>query len=463
MTEFHPKDEPEDDSTTSQQFSDLSRVTVPDGLDKEQQPQAELQMESHDQSCDLVSEEKKQKASDDLSDGEGEDDLNDLNASDKEEEEEEGISTKEAQKSMNNIFQILQVDNPHSATDVSSSSLGFDEFTKMLNEPTLAQQREGGGALTSTEKSVTLGAEGPESNEFVSTARAPSSSGAPEDKSEIVNATGAPTPAEHLKLLKEKIPPVESDKVPLLSDLGVTDESIAESLVEQQKQVEAEETPWPDIGQPEMKVKGEKEGEEDKKDGEGEKKDEAGISEPTGWVASGEGGAPVVSGLVMPSADVAIDMTMKSGDETHDVPEQSHDLPEDSQGLSEKDVSPGPPEQGEVGLGQEVGGETLTTELVSKTRKKTRRGTRGKAKKTSTDAAGGAAALVEAGRQVYVCVFGGGGGGGERRGGEESVCEKEYKVEKEGKCMYACLRGGGGVERERGREEKRVCVKTSIK
>ena len=444
VTEFHPTDKAEGDdevNTSAQQFSDLSKLTEP--IDSEEQqgqrPQgAELAVES----CDLtgVEEEKRQEpAGRPVTDGDNPDGLNDLGASDSEEEE-GSISTKEVQQSMNNIFDILQISSPHSRTD-TSPPVDFNQFTKMLNDPALARHGEsegssGSGALTSTEKSLALG-EGPTTDEFVSLAPRPrekgisggSSTGATEDNSEIVNATGAPTPAEHLQLLKEKIPPIESDKVPLLSDLGVTDESIAESVAECKKQKEAEETPWPDIGQLEMEAKAVKGGDKDdvkvkEEEGKGEKvkMNEGGaVPKPASATAGNEGEVPVIGGLVMPSADIAIDMTMQPSEESRDLPDRSHDLPDKSHELpdqsrdqeeeeeeevqeqSERDVTRGLPDQEGEGLGQEVGGAAVPTELVSKTKKKTRRGNKGKSKKTCANATLEAAAvLVDTGRQVYV-------------------------------------------------------------
>ena len=420
---------------------------------EEGQPQVPPKSESHDQSRDLAGEEldeKRQEVSGVGDDGNGETD--DTNVDEKkteisDNEEEGGLSTKDVQQSMDNIFQLLKIENPHSTTG-DSQHIDFNEFTKMLNDPTLAQRNEQ-DPLTSTEKSVSLGggSEGPKSDEFVSLAprssgdkRSPST-GVEDDSSEIVNAAGAPTPDEHLQLLKEKIPPAESDKVPLLSDLGVTDESIAESLAEQNKaEGEGEEAPWPDIGQPEPEMKVmvvQNEGElksvsspalgvhVNGSGGDGSTTAAQGAA-AVPWVAMSDGGGgappvvgegaslvvseelpsvvsevppPVASGLVMPSADVAIDIVaVESGEKSHDLPEQSHDQgqPPHQEEQSERDVTPGPPEQEGEGLGQEVGGGTLPTELVSKSKKKARRGARGKAKKPSIgNATLGTAGLVE--------------------------------------------------------------------
>ena len=394
MTKFDTSDETELDheDATAQQFSDLSSAP---GLDKEQ-PQVG---ESHDLSHDQAGEEKKQRLNSGVrTDGDNVE-LNNLNSSDK---EEDGISTESVQQSMNNIFQLLKVENPHSSAE-ASPPIDFNEFTKMLTDPSLTKVGE--GALTSTEKSLSL-SEGPKSDEFVSLVprsgekRSSVSSVGAEENSEIVNATGAPTLAEHLKLLKEKIPPVESDKVPLLSELGVTDESIAESLAEQKKT--EEEAPWPDIGQPDIEVKIVRDKEVvdettasslQQKQLQGQVNSSDGSAPLTGV---GEGEAPVISGLVMPSADVGIDVVMQPGEESPDIPKQSLDQPEESQDQSEREVTPGPAEQEGERLEQEVGGDIMPTELVSKSKKKTRRGAKGKAKRTSTgNTTLGAAALVE--------------------------------------------------------------------
>ena len=414
MTEFHPTDdeekEEEDDNTTAQEFSDLSKETEAVVSDQEQ-PQGvgteiESRVQSHNESRDLAGDEKKREVSGGLDEG-GKEEL-------KKEGEGESMSTEDVQQSLDNIFSLLKIDKPLSSSD-TTPPIDFNEFTKMLTDPSPAQAQslgeEGGGPLTSTEKSLALSA-GPKSDEFVSLAprlrenkkSASPSTGTADDNSEIVNATGAPTPAEHLELLKEKIPPVENDEVPLLSDLGVTDESIAESLAEQKRKEEAEQTPWPDIGQPEAEFNFLKDDEKVEEEKEAspqlQMNNGAGAAPPTSqWAASSKGETPVISGLTMPSADVAIDMTgVKAVEEPRDVPEQSHD-----QGnLSERDVTPSPPDQEgqeeeEEGLGQEVGGETLPTELVPKPKKKSRRGTKGKAKKTTTGATLSAAGVVEQG------------------------------------------------------------------
>ena len=430
MTEFHPTNQAEENdkaSTTAQEFSDLSRATeLPADIDKDHE------IESHDLSHDLIGEDKKETLVEVVSNDEDRE-LNDLNASDRVEEEEgESISTKDVQESMDNIFKLLKIDsaNPNSE---ASPPMNFDEFTKMLT----GGEDGGGGLLTSTEKSLALG-EGPKTDEFVSlTPRSPrekrpgaSALGAAEDNSEIVNAAGAPTPAEHLKLLKEKIPPAENDEVPLLSDLGVTDESIAESLAEQKKKKEAEEAPWPDIGQAEVDENTAKE--------EGEGKTEqvnddvksssslsvhlpqdqptnsdrsGGVAEPapSPWAPGGEREAPVISALVMPSADVAVDVTTKHSEiveKSHHVPEPSHEQQEESQDQSERDVTPGLTDDKGEELSQEVGGGKSPAELVSRARKRNRRGVRAKGKKTSPNTNTiGMAALPEVGRQEYVLII----------------------------------------------------------
>ena len=431
MTKVHPtatdhSEGDEEENTTAQQFSDLSKTTEPPiGLDEETPQPVEPQLESHDVSHDLATKVKEKKLSNVACDVEA----NDINVSDK--EEGESISTKDVQQSMDNIFKLLKVENPHSISE-SSPPMNFDEFTKILNLPHSGES--GGEPLTSTEKSLALG-EGPKSDEFVSLGprsprekRAPSASslGAGEDNSEIVNATGAPTPAEHLQLLKEGIPPAENGEVPLLSDLGVTDESIAESLAEQKKKEEAEEAPWPDIGQPEVEVKIAKD-EEDKVEKGEEKGAEAkpdfpkqlpqeqevigdsggGVSQtaPSPWETGGEEGIPTISDLVMPSADVGMDVVMKSCKQPHFLVEPSHDQQEESNDQSERDVTPGPADEKGEELVQEVGGGTFT-ELVSRSKKKARRGTRGKTKKPGSNANTlDAAPPVEVGYVVYGIYF----------------------------------------------------------
>ena len=455
VTEYNPTDESdhETDIDTTGQFSELSSKTgiEPTAVNnkEEEQPQVPLESESrdqsHDQSPDLTTEmgeeEKREKVkSIGVNDGKGSTDNAGVDKkkaerSDIEEGEEEGdLSTKVIQQSMDNIFKLLKIENPHSLAE-DSQHVGFEEFTKMLNDPTLAQQ----GPLTSTEKSVSLGGEGPKSDEFVPLAprssrgegKSSSSLGVEDDSSEIVNATGAPTPAEHLQLLKEKVPPAESDKVPLLSDLGVTDESIAESLAEHKKAEgegeEIEEAPWPDIGQPEPEMEVKVVRDERKVESASSPALQMNSSGGDGSTitmttiqaaAVGDGGGephvirkelpsvigeelppvvieelpPVVGGLIMPSADVAIDIaTVENGEKSHDQEQQLQ--PEEQ---SERDGTPGIPEQEGEGLGQEVGGGTLATELVSKSKKKTRRGSRPKAKKANVGSATlGTAGLVE--------------------------------------------------------------------
>ena len=462
VTEFSLTDEADHktEADTTAQLSELSsRAEIgPIDVDNDgKQPQVPLQSESHDQSHDQSrdqsrdqtymydltiqeGEEKKTQHSG-IDEGNGATNVSQKKAESNNEEKMEGeLSTRDVQESMNNIFKLLAIENPHSTAE-DSQHVDFEEFTKLLNDPALVQQ----GPLTSTEKSISLGGEGPKSDEFVPLAprsskgegKSSSSLGVEDDSSEIVNATGAPTPAEHLQLLKENIPPAESDKVPLLSDLGVTDESIEESLAEQKKAEgegeEIEEAPWPDIGQPEpdMEVKVVC----DDKEIESalgpalQMNDSGGDGSPVTTtatvgaaivpsVATGdeEGGVPpvvseelppvvierlppVVGGLIMPSADVAIDIAaVENVEKSHDIPVRSHDqgqqLPQEE--LSERDGTPGLPEQEGEGLEQEVGGGTLPTELVSKSKKKTRRGSRGKGKKANVgNATLGTTGLVE--------------------------------------------------------------------
>ena len=477
MTEFNPTDESDHETdvgdTTAQRF-ELSSKTEIEPTAVEEQPS---QSESHDQSRDLTTtemgeEEEKRGKVENITTDDGKDNLHLASADKKkagvndiEGQEKDGeLSTEDVQQSMDNIFKLLKMENPHSSTD-NSQSVGFEEFTKMLNDPTLMQQS---GPLTSTEKSVILGGggEGATSDEFVPLAprssrgetKSSSSLGVEDESSEIVNATGAPTPAEHLQLLKENVPPAESDQVPLLSDLGVTDESIAESLAEQKKGEgegkgeEVEEAPWPDIGQPEirMEMKVDRDDEIESKlesasspavkmndSGGGDGSTVATTTKTTTigagpgvvpLVAMGDGGKggeplvvrkelpsvvggklppvaieglpPVVSGLIMPSADVAIDIAaVENGEKSHDLSaEQSRDYGQQLQAeeQSERDGTPGIPEQEGEGLGQEVGGGLLPTELVSKSKKKTRRGPRTKAKKANAGSANlGTAGLVE--------------------------------------------------------------------
>ena len=473
MTEFNPTNESDheaDVGDTTAQHSELSSKTEIEPTAVEEQPSHD---QSHDQSHDLTTtemgeeEEEKRGKVENITTDDGKGSLHSASTDKKKAEvndiegqEKDGeLSTEDVQQSMDNIFKLLKMENPHSSTD-NSQSVGFEEFTKMLNDPTLVQQS---GPLTSTEKSVILGGggEGATSDEFVPLAprsnrgetKSSSSLGVEDESSEIVNATGAPTPAEHLQLLKENVPPAESDQVPLLSDLGVTDESIAESLAEQKKGEgegeEVEEAPWPDIGQPElgMEVKVDRDDEIKSKlesasspavqmndSGGGDGSTVATTTKTTligagpgvvPLVAMGDGGGggeplvvrkelppvvggelpieglpPVVGGLIMPSADVAIDIAaVENGEKSHDLSaEQSHDYGQQLQAeeQSERDGTPGIPEQEGEGLGQEVGGGLLPTELVSKSKKKTRRGPRTKAKKANAGSANlGTAGLVE--------------------------------------------------------------------
>ena len=128
------------------------------------------------------------------------------------------------QKSLNSIFDLLQIDNPYrppaGGDEPGFNQQGYEEFKQILSDPEKQKQM-----LTSAEKSTFVD----EKSEFVSHT---SNDHVQIDNegSERVN-TGGP-PADYLELFKQKTPPIDT----------------AENLPEHS----TSESPWPDIGGPDF-------------------------------------------------------------------------------------------------------------------------------------------------------------------------------------------------------------------
>lgn len=155
-----------------------------------------------------------------------------LNQSGAESDSSSPVTIEGAQQTMDSIFSLLKVDNPHAAPPNTEpekfNEAGYEEFKRMLVDP--PKQWE---VHTSAEKSKFE----TETSEFVAPAAQQHTSLTSGDEStEIVNAAASKTPTEYLDLLRQKVPDEDS--------LGQTDELQLPLL--------SKESEWPDIGGPEL-------------------------------------------------------------------------------------------------------------------------------------------------------------------------------------------------------------------
>ena len=155
-----------------------------------------------------------------------------LNQSGAESDSSSPVTIEGAQQTLDSIFSLLKVDNPHAAPPNTEpekfNEAGYEEFKRMLVDP--PKQWE---VHTAAEKSKFE----TETSEFVAPApqqHASLTSG--DENTEIVNAAASKTPTEYLDLLRQKVPGENS--------LGQTDELQLPLL--------PKESEWPDIGGPEL-------------------------------------------------------------------------------------------------------------------------------------------------------------------------------------------------------------------
>ena len=228
-----------------------------------------------------------------------------LNQSGAESDSSSPVTIEGAQQTLDSIFSLLKVDNPHAAPPNTEpekfNEAGYKEFKRMLVDP--PKQWE---VHTAAEKSKFE----TETSEFVAPApqqHASLTSG--DENTEIVNAAASKTPTEYLDLLRQKVPGENS--------LGQTDELQLPLL--------PKESEWPDIGGPELpKNELQGEGEQDAElqplgdIGEPtELQSQGDIGEPTELQSRGDIGEPTEQQL---SAQHQETVPVHEGNETENVP-----------------------------------------------------------------------------------------------------------------------------------------------